>query len=116
MAQQETETQKGRVWPWVLASILALLLLPTAAVLGIISMDSAAHEAAFEGICGPYAPDIEAYSCDKETYMEHFPPPFAAIAYMMQWAGYTAALLFVELLVWGGWLIRRRMQRKAAAG
>lgn len=109
------EKGKHRIWPWGLASVVAVFLIPVLLIVLTFYLDLAAHEAAFDGICGPYAPDIEAYSCDKETYMERYLTGFALLAYGLQWARATAAVLGVTLLAWVVWFVRRGMQRRAGS-
>jgi hypothetical protein len=84
----------------VLASIGVILAAPALVRSGFFLV----HLAAYDGTCGPHAPDIAAHACDRATYLAEFGAGFAGVGLFIIEA---FAALVASIGVASYWAFRR---------
>jgi hypothetical protein len=100
-----------RRWPFLLAGSVMFVLGSPLLVVGAFF---AVHALRYQGVCGPYAPDIGVHPCDYETYLINFFSFFAMLGMVilsfLTMVGSSALMTASWLL----WLLVRVLRRSEA--
>lgn len=101
------------------AGTIAAVVLSVAAVLAsplvVVGFSLADAAASYDGVCGPYAPDISAHPCSFDTYMQNQLSPFAVAGLIILSPVIMIVAAAIVVAVWSVVLIGRWVWRRARA-